>query len=55
MTLQTSARQLATIVPDDRREKFLPTLFGLRHLIIAENAVYHFMERLSPYDYGGGY
>lgn len=55
MTLQTSARPLATLVPDDRRENFLPTLFGLRHLIIAENAVYHFMERISPYDYGGGF
>ena len=55
MTLQTSARHFATLVPYDRRENFLPTLFGLRHLIIAENAVYHFMERLSPYDYGGGF
>ena len=48
MTLQTSARPLATLVPDDRRENFLPTLFGLRLLIIAENTVYHVMERLSP-------
>lgn len=55
MTLQATARQTATIVADDCRETFLPTLFGLRLLIIAENTVYHVMERLSPYDYRGGF
>ncbi len=45
----------ATLVPEQRREMFLPTMFGLRHLIVAENAVYMFMERLSPRDYGGGF
>lgn len=44
----------ATIVPDDRRETFLPRLFGLPLLIVAENSVYSLMERLSPRDYGGG-
>jgi hypothetical protein len=34
---------------------FLPTLFGLPLLIIAENSVYTFMQRLSPGDYGGGF
>jgi hypothetical protein len=34
---------------------FLPTMFGLQHLIIAENAVYTLMQRLSPRDYGGGF
>ena len=27
----------------------------MRFLIIGENAIYHFMERLSPHDYGGGF
>lgn len=30
-------------------------MFGLRHLIVAENTVYTFMDRLSPQDYGGGF
>ena len=33
----------------------LPTLFGLPLLIVAENAVYSLMDRLSPQDYGGGF
>jgi len=45
----------AILVPEHRREKFLPTMFGLRHLIFCENAVYTFMQRLSPRDYGGGF
>ncbi len=45
----------AMLVPEQRREMFLPTMFGLRHLIIAENAVYTLMQRLSPRDYGGGF
>ena len=45
----------ATVVPDDRRDKFLSDLFGLLHLIICENTVFHFMEKLSPQDYGGGF
>ena len=44
----------AVIVPDQRRQDFLPTLFGRSHLIVAENAVYAWMERLSPLDYRGG-
>jgi len=54
MTILTTKPQLATLVPEHRREMFLPTLFGMRLLIVAENAVYSFMERLSPRDYGGG-
>lgn len=45
----------ATIVPDERRLEFLPNLFGRSPLIVAENAVYGFLERLSPLDYGGGF
>lgn len=45
----------ATRVPDYRRNDFLPELFGLSHLIICENAVYTFMEKLSLQDYGGGF
>ena len=44
----------AVIVPDEDRQDFLPTLFGRSHLIVAENAVYAWMERLSPLDYRGG-
>ncbi len=55
MTTQLTTPHLATPVQDDRREMFLPTLFGLPLLIVAENAVYTFMERLSPRDYGGGF
>ncbi len=43
----------ATLVPEDRRLNFLPTLFGLSRLIVAENTLYGLMDRLSP-DYGGG-
>ncbi|GGB12834.1 antirestriction protein [Brucella endophytica] len=55
MTTQATTSRLATLVPQDRRETFLPTLFGLPHLIVAENAVYTFMQQLSPSDYGGGF
>ena len=55
MTTQAITSPLATLVPDHRREMFLPTLFGLPLLIIAETAVYTFMDRLSPRDYGGGF
>ncbi|MGQ3141246.1 antirestriction protein [Rhizobium oryzihabitans] len=44
----------AVIVPDEARQDFLPILFGRSHLIVAENAVYALMERLSPLDYRGG-
>lgn len=44
----------AVIVPDEARQDFLPVLFGRSHLIVAENAVYALMERLSPLDYRGG-
>ena len=53
MTTQDASTHVATLVPDNRREMFLPTIFGLRHLIVAENTVYTFMDRLSPRDYGG--
>lgn len=54
MTLPPPAPNDATLVPDNRRTEFLPRLFGHRLLIIGEYAVFSFMERLSPTDYGGG-
>jgi hypothetical protein len=55
MTTPSIESHHATLVPDGRREMFLPTLFGPRLMIIAENTVYTFMERLCPRDYGGGF
>lgn len=55
MTIDLTPRQPATLVPEGRRAKFLPAMFGLRLLIVAENTVYNLMERLSPRDYGGGF
>lgn len=55
MSISELTPQTASIVSDERRLEFLPTLFGRSLLIIAENAVYSLMERLSPLDYGGGF
>ena len=55
MSISENVAQGAIIVPDERRLDFLPTLFGRSLLIVAENAVYSFMERLSPLDYRGGF
>jgi len=44
-----------TLVPQERRQDFLPELFGLNRLITAESFVYALMDRLSPLDYGGGF
>jgi len=55
MSISEPAPQTATIVPHERRLEFLPALFGRSLLLIGENAVYSFMERLSPLDYGGGF
>jgi len=55
MTIELTTRRPATIVPESRREKFLPVLFGFPMMIVAESAVYAFMSRLSPRDYGGGF
>lgn len=54
MTLPAHQSSLATLVPESRRMEFFPQLFGLPLLLIAENTVFSFMERLSPHDYGGG-
>lgn len=54
MILPPLAPNDATLVPENRRMAFLPRLFGHRLLIIGEHAVFSFMERLSPTDYGGG-
>ena len=55
MSTSEIAPQCATIAPEGRRPEFLPTLFGRSLLIVAENAVYSMMDRLSPLDYGGGF
>jgi hypothetical protein len=55
MSTSEIASQIATVVPEERRLEFLPTLFGRSLLIVAENAVYSMMDRLSPLDYGGGF
>lgn len=55
MSLSEVTPQTASIVPDERRLEFLPTLFGRSLLMIGENAVYSLMEQLSPLDYGGGF
>lgn len=43
----------AVLVPENRRMNFLPSYFGPTAFIHGENAVYAFLERLSP-DYTGG-
>ena len=48
-------RHPATLVSDEGRPAFLPGLFGMPMLIVAENTVYAMMDRLSPRDYGGGH
>jgi hypothetical protein len=55
MSISEVTPQTASIVTDERRLEFLPTLFGRSLLIIGENAVYSLMERLSPLDYRGGF
>ena len=55
MTIELAGLRPITLVPEGHREKFLPSLFGLPLLIVAENTVYTFMNRLSPRDYGGGF
>ena len=55
MSVSEVTPQTASIVPDERRLEFLPTLFGRSLLLIGENTVYSLMERLSPLDYGGGF
>ena len=55
MSTSEIAPQSATVVPEEHRQEFLPTLFGRSLLIVAENAVYSMMDRLSPLDYGGGF
>lgn len=49
-----SVSAAAAIVPDARRSGFLPHLFGRRHFLVGETAIYNFMQWLSP-DYRGGY
>jgi len=55
MTTHETAHPVATLVTEDRRVGFLPGLFGLQHLIVAENTLYGLMEWLSPLDYGEGF
>jgi hypothetical protein len=55
MSTSEIAPQSATIVREERRQEFMPTLFGRSLLIVAENTVYSMLDRLSPLDYGGGF
>lgn len=55
MSTSVITRQPATLISGEARLEFLPNLFGRSLLIIAENAVYGIMEKLSPLDYGGGF
>lgn len=55
MSIPEIAPKSAIIVPDERCLEFLPSLFGRLLRIVAENAVYSFMEQLSPLDYRGGH
>ncbi|TQN59939.1 antirestriction protein [Agrobacterium tumefaciens] len=55
MSISEVTPQTASIVPEERRLNFLPTLLGRSLLMIGENAVYSLMEQLSPLDYGGGF
>ena len=43
MSASETTTRHATLVPEQRRETFLPTLFGRQHLITAENALYNLM------------
>lgn len=43
----------ATEVPDDDRSTFLPTFFGMKHMLLGERLVFGWMEKLSE-DYDGG-
>ncbi len=54
MSVRETTTLAATPVPEDRRETFLPLLFGRQHFLIAELTVYGIMDRLSPRDYCGG-
>lgn len=49
-----TTRPPVILVSPERREDFLPKLFGLPLMIVGEHTVYSLMERLSPADYGGG-
>ncbi|MGN7870774.1 antirestriction protein [Paracoccus sp. 22332] len=54
MSMTTPAFTPATPVAEHRRMVFLPRLFGPRLFLIGEQAVFGFMEKLSPADYTGG-
>ncbi|ODT65213.1 MAG: antirestriction protein [Pelagibacterium sp. SCN 63-23] len=55
MTIPGTQYENTVLVPEARREGFLPELFGRSLLIVGENTVYSLMEWLSPQDYGGGF
>lgn len=54
MSLPETPAHAATPVPENRRETFLPLLFGRQRFLMGEMTVYGFMDRLSPRDYRGG-
>lgn len=54
-TQQTPIVPSASSVPEAQRGLFLPRLFGSRHFLVGEMAVYNFMTQFSPIDYAGAY
>jgi hypothetical protein len=54
MNCQEKTPVTATLVPLDDRMDFLPDAFGFNLMVVGENTVYGWMERLSI-DYMGGY
>lgn len=54
MTTQNQTTITATRVPDELRMNFLPRFFGENFMLQGENAVYNFMDQLSP-SYSGGF
>ena len=54
MSIPEPPAQPAAPVPENRRQPFLPLLFGRQHCLMGEMGVYGFMDRLSPRDYRGG-
>lgn len=54
MTALATLSTAATLVPEVRRQEFLPELFGRRLMLKGEQTVYSLMSWLSPQDYTGG-
>ncbi|CAD5366675.1 Antirestriction protein KlcA [Rubrivivax sp. A210] len=53
-TTTTTTGIRCNIVPDDQRMDFLPRVFGARHMLAGEAAVFNWMAQLCP-EYKGGF